>query len=81
MHFVSQITLPPSEASRVTVARVFQQPARATGWTTVNGRTFVFAGRARRGIQAPTFTDEPGFVAGFLLFDEKRSVRMSEKSL
>jgi hypothetical protein len=27
MHFVSQITLPPSEASRVTVTRVFQQPA------------------------------------------------------
>jgi hypothetical protein len=28
MHFVSQITLPPPEASRVTVTRVFQQPAR-----------------------------------------------------
>jgi hypothetical protein len=28
MHFVSQIILPPSEASRVTVTRVFQQPAR-----------------------------------------------------
>jgi hypothetical protein len=29
MHFVSQITLPPSEASRVTVTRAFQQPARS----------------------------------------------------
>jgi hypothetical protein len=27
MPFVSQITLPPSEARRVTVTRVFQQPA------------------------------------------------------
>jgi hypothetical protein len=27
MHFVSQIALPPSEASRVTVTGVFQQPA------------------------------------------------------
>jgi hypothetical protein len=26
MHFVSQITLPASETSRVTVTRVFQQP-------------------------------------------------------
>jgi hypothetical protein len=28
MHFVSQLTLPPSEASRVTLTRVFQQPVR-----------------------------------------------------
>jgi hypothetical protein len=32
MHFVSQITLPPSDASRVTVTRVFQQPAAKEPW-------------------------------------------------
>jgi hypothetical protein len=48
MHFVSQITLPPSDASRVTVTRIFQQPAR--GAQTGNTETFwlvsvVFFGR------------------------------------
>jgi hypothetical protein len=38
MHFVSQITLPPSEASRVTVTRVFQQPVR-DGSTSAGGKS------------------------------------------
>jgi hypothetical protein len=50
MHFVSQITLPPAKASRVTVTRVFQQPARE--------RLSLIGGVTRAGINRP-LADEP----------------------